>query len=89
MNQQPSTDSLKALTQLAQKLVDAETEIETAEAALKEKKETARVLREVDIPAFMQELELTQIKLETGEVISIVSEVFASVVSAVSAPISP
>ena len=73
--------SLEELSALAQSLVQSERDAIEAEDRLKELKETARLLREETVPCAMQELGLTEIKLETGESISIKSEVFASIPS--------
>lgn len=71
--------TLEELSALAQSLVQSERDVIEADDRLKELKETARLLREETVPCAMQELGLTEIKLETGESISIKSEVFASI----------
>lgn len=60
-------DSLKELTKLANALIAAEAAVESAEQALKEAKERARQLREEELPDFMQELGVNELRLEGGE----------------------
>lgn len=63
-------DSLQQLAKLANELVGAEAAVEAAEQALKDAKERARQLREEELPDFMQELGISDLKLEGGEKIS-------------------
>lgn len=65
-----SSDALKEVTRLAKELLKADDAVEKAEKEFKAAKETARILREEDIPNYLQELGLTAIKLETGETVS-------------------
>jgi hypothetical protein len=74
-----SSDALAQLSALSRSYRDAEIHKEKLEEQLKECSATIRTLREEDIPALMAELQLTEIKLETGEKISIVPEVYASI----------
>ena len=71
--------TLEELSQLALSLVQSEQAVIEAEERLKELKEAARLLREETLPCAMQELGLSELKLDTGESISIKSEVFASI----------
>lgn len=64
---------------LARGMVDAQNEVEQAEAVLKEKEERLRLLREETIPCVMEELGLTSIKLDTGQTLSVKSEVYCSI----------
>lgn len=70
------------MAELARALVEADTGVDEAEGALKDAKERARVLREETIPAAMQEMGLEEVKLETGQKISIKQDVYASVPAA-------
>ncbi len=74
--------SLDDMTTLARALLDADQEIDQAEQSLKEAKERARVLREETIPSAMQELGLEELKLNTGQKLSIKQEVYASIPAA-------
>lgn len=74
--------TLDAMTGLARALLDADEAVGLAEADLKTKVETARVLREETIPGAMQELGLTQIKLSTGQTVDLKSVVYASIPAA-------
>jgi hypothetical protein len=64
---------------LARALIDADEEVDKAEAALKAAKEAARLLREETIPGAMQELGLDKIRLDTGAEISVKQDVYASI----------
>lgn len=76
------TISLDDMAQLARALVDADAEIDRADQVLKDAKEAARVLREETIPSAMQEMGLEEVKLNTGQKISIKQEVYASIPAA-------
>lgn len=71
--------SLDDMASLARALVDADAAVEDADQALKDAKERARVLREETIPSAMQELGLEELKLVTGQKLSIKQEVYASI----------
>ena len=71
--------SLDDMASLARALVDADSAVEDADQALKDAKERARVLREETIPSAMQELGLEELKLATGQKLSIKQEVYASI----------
>lgn len=72
-------DALKQLSALCAQLRDAERESEDLEAKRKAKDAEARRLAEEDIPALMQELQVSEIKLETGEKIKVSLEVYAQI----------
>jgi len=74
--------SLDQMASLARALVDADGSVEQAELNLKEAKERARVLREETIPSAMQELGLEELKLDTGEKLSVKQDVYASIPAA-------
>jgi hypothetical protein len=71
--------SLTEMAELARALRDAQADVELLEAKLKEQKEYARVLREETLPGAMQELGLAELKLDTGETITITDDVYASI----------
>lgn len=71
--------TLTEMAELARAMVDADKAVEQAEATLKVATESARQLREETIPAAMQELGLEELKLDTGEKLSIKQEVYASI----------
>lgn len=73
------TISLDDMSALAHALRDAEVAVEDAEQRLKDAKERERLLREETIPSAMQELELKELVLESGETISVKQEVYASI----------
>lgn len=73
--------SLNQMTALARNLADLDAEVERHEANLKEAKERARALREETIPSAMQELGLSELKLETGQKLSIKQDVYAAIPS--------
>jgi len=67
------------MTALARALLDADASVEDAEANLKAAKERARILREETIPSAMQELGLEEIKLDTGQKLSVKQDVYAAI----------
>ena len=71
--------SLDQIAALARALVDAQSAVTAAEDTLTKAKEHARALSEDAIPAALQELGLTEIRLETGERISCKLDVYASI----------
>lgn len=73
--------SLAELTKLGHMLVERDRDIETLEQRLKEAKEAARQLREEAIPAALTELGVTEIRLLSGEKVSMQQEVYASIPS--------
>lgn len=76
------TISLDSMAALARALVDADGSVEQAELNLKEAKERARILREETIPSAMQELGLEEIKLDTGQKLSVKQDVYAAIPAA-------
>lgn len=76
------TISLDQMAALARAMMDADASVEQAEASLKEAKERARILREETIPSAMQELGLEELKLDTGQKLSVKQDVYASIPSA-------
>lgn len=75
------TISLDSMAALARALVDADAAVDEAEVNLKDAKERARVLREETIPSAMQELGLEELKLDTGQKLSVKQDVYASIPS--------
>lgn len=73
------TMTVDDISRLAKALVDADEEVDKREQALKDAKESARVLREETIPSAMQELELTEVVLSTGQSLKVQQEVYASI----------
>lgn len=73
------TITMNELSMLANALIDADKRTEEAEKKLKEVKEHARVLREETIPSAMQEIGMKQIKLDTGEEITVQQDVYLSI----------
>lgn len=83
LRKEPSmTISLDDMADLARALVDADAAVASADERLKELKEKARALREETIPSAMQELGLEEVKLNTGQKISIKQDVYASIPAA-------
>ena len=73
------TIPLNALMTAARVLIQADATVEEAEAALVTAKARARLLREETIPNAMMELGLTRLDLDSGEVLKVVHDVFASI----------
>lgn len=71
--------TMNDLSSLANALVEADEAVEKAEGVLKGKKEEARRLREEALPSAMQEVGLTKVTLDSGRVISVAQEVYASI----------
>ena len=74
--------SLGELSALAHALVEADRGIEAAVEELSTRKEAARQLREESIPAAMMELGLNEVKLDSGEKVTIKQDVYASIPAA-------
>lgn len=70
MSEALNSDALKELARLSAALIEAEEEVERLDRAMKDAKERARILREQEIPDYMQELGLSKIVLETGETVA-------------------
>lgn len=64
---------------LARQLVGAEKEVERAEDILKRAKEDARRLREEALPSAMDEAGVKELTLESGEKITVTTEVYCSI----------
>lgn len=71
--------TLDEMARLVRALEDADAEVAEQTAVLKRLAERARVFREETIPSAMQELGLAQLKLDTGETITVKQDVYASV----------
>lgn len=71
--------TLSDMTRLARMLKEAEERSKETEMYFKEVKEHERYLREESIPLAMHELGIDEIKLDTGEKISIKQDVYASI----------
>lgn len=71
--------SLQEVQQMAVLMIDLEDQVSGAEEVLSALKERLRVVKEETIPCTMQELGLEQIKLTTGESLSISQEVYCSI----------
>ena len=64
-------DAAKTLSDKVLKLKDLEDEIANAEESIKRLKEQAQILSQVEIPAMMQEMHITKLKLKDGESVEI------------------
>jgi uncharacterized protein YfcZ (UPF0381/DUF406 family) len=64
-------DSAKRLSDKVLELKDLEDEIANAEESLKKLKEKARVVSSVEIPAMMDDMQITKLKLKDGEQVEI------------------
>ena len=64
-------DAAKTLSDKVLKLKDLEDEILNAEESLNKLKEQARILSQVEIPAMMQEMHITKLKLKDGESVEV------------------
>lgn len=73
---------LDELALMAQALIAADEAVEKADTELKAKKEKARILREETLPGAMQELGVTEFKLDSGQRISVRQEVYAQIPAA-------
>ena len=77
-----SADALRQLMGLCAIAAELGVEVEAADANLKAKKAALRAVLEEDIPQFMTELGVTEIRLESGEKIKIADDVQASITEA-------
>ena len=59
-------DSAKRLSDKVLELKDLEDEITNAEESLKKLKEKAKVVSSVEIPAMMDDMQITKLKLKDG-----------------------
>lgn len=64
-------DSAKRLSDKILELKDFEDEIANAEESLKKLKEKARAISSIEIPAMMDEMQITKLKLKDGEAVEI------------------
>ena len=76
------SDALAQLSALSRALRDEELLGENLAEQVKASAARARALAEEDIPSLMTELQLTEIKLETGEKITVTPEVYAAIPAA-------
>lgn len=73
-------DAAKTLSDKVLKLKDLEDEITNAEESINKLKEQARILSQVEIPAMMQEMHITKLKLKDGESVEIKPFYSASII---------
>ncbi len=66
-------DAAKTLSDKVLKLKDLEDEILNAEESLNKLKEQARILSQIEIPAMMQEMHITKLKLKDGESVEVLT----------------
>ena len=64
-------DAAKTLSEKVLKLKELEDEILNAEESVNKLKEQARILSQVEIPAMMQEMHITKLKLKDGESVEV------------------
>jgi hypothetical protein len=64
-------DAAKTLSDKVLKLKDLEDEIANAEESIKRLKEQAQILSQIEIPAMMQEMHITKLKLKDGESVEV------------------
>ena len=64
-------DAAKTLSDKVLKLKELEDEILNAEESINKLKEQARILSQVEIPAMMQEMHITKLKLKDGESVEV------------------
>jgi hypothetical protein len=64
-------DSAKTLSDKVLKLKDLEDEIANAEESINKLKEQAKILSQFEIPAMMQEMHITKLKLKDGESVEV------------------
>ena len=64
-------DSAKRLSDKVLELKDLEDEIANAEESLKKLKEKAKVVSSIEIPAMMDDMQITKLKLKDGESVEI------------------
>lgn len=76
-------DAAKTLSDKVLKLKDLEDEILNAEESLNKLKEQARILSQVEIPAMMQDMHITKLKLKDGESVEIKPYYYASLAQGV------
>jgi len=64
-------DAAKTLSDKVLKLKDLEDEIANAEESINKLKEQARILSQFEIPAMMQDMHITKLKLKDGESVEV------------------
>ena len=74
-----SADKLQELRALIAQMQLAEGKVASCEEELKAANERLRVLAQEDIPAFMKELEISSLVLETGETVTVGTEVYCGI----------
>lgn len=79
MNQMPGNNEVKEIAALAQSQVFWQEAVENLESQLQRTKEKLRQVQEVDLPNAMQQAGVSEIKLPTGEKITIKDGITASV----------
>lgn len=73
---------LEDLQAICEKFIDQQSKIKQLEKELADANGELKILSEETIPSMMEELGVEEIKLKTGEVISTVMDVYASLASA-------
>mgnify|MGYP003333261196 FL=1 len=73
-------DAAKSLSDKVIELKDLEDEIQNAEDSINKLKEKARILSQVEIPAMMQEMHITKLKLKDGESVEVKPFYSASII---------
>ena len=68
-------DAAKTLSDKVLKLKDLEDEIANAEESINKLKEQAKILSQVEIPAMMQDMHITKLKLKDGESVEMFDQV--------------
>lgn len=79
MNQIPSNNEVKEIAALASRQIEQQAEVEHLEEFLKQAQAALRQTQEVDLPNAMQQAGVSEIKLPTGEKITIKDGITASV----------
>lgn len=79
MNQMPSNNEVKEIAALAERQTNQQAHVDWMEEALKQAQADLRKTQEVDLPAAMQQAGVSEIKLSTGEKITIKDDVYASI----------
>lgn len=79
MNQMPSNNEVKEIAALAERQLREQEIVETLELHLKQAQAALRQTQEIDLPNAMQQAGVSEIKLPTGEKITIKDGITASV----------
>lgn len=74
--------TLADLREIIEKMVKADDDLSRAEEAVKKAKETSRKYHEEIVPGLMEELEMTSLELETGEIVKVKPYINASITEA-------